>query len=140
MELCSLKANDHLGSLKQSLISLDYLFTRFGSTNGFDHFWDEFCTTKKNWEKRRLEVFCLALLGTLVFPLAERHINTRLQLVVMDLFNKKDGVTIIPMILVELYKALTEVGGGLVYFEGSNLILQLWMMEHFTVLLWLDRM
>ena len=112
LQLCRLKDNKHLGCLKQSWIFLDYLFARFGSLEGFDCFWDEFCTTKKIWEQRRLEVFCLALLGILVVPLDERCINTRLQSVVIALFKKKYEVTIVPMILIEIYKALTEVKGG----------------------------
>ncbi|XP_016566464.2 uncharacterized protein LOC107864561 [Capsicum annuum] len=47
LRLCGLKHNKHLGCLKQSSISLDYFFARFGSLEGFDFFWDEFCTTKK---------------------------------------------------------------------------------------------
>ena len=95
--------------------------------------------TKEKWERKRLEVFTLALLGTLVFPLEERRINTLLQSVVMTLFhrdqndkaiNQKGRFTLIPMILTEIYKALTEVKGGRRFFEGSNLILQIWVMEH----------
>ena len=47
LRLCGLKYNKHLGCLKQFWISLDYLFARFRSLEGFDYFWDEFCTTKK---------------------------------------------------------------------------------------------
>lgn len=76
---CGLKSNNgHLGCLNQSWISLDFLFTRFGSLEGFDHFWDEFCMTKQKWERKRLKVFTFALLGTLVFPLEERSINALL--------------------------------------------------------------
>ncbi|PHT39974.1 hypothetical protein CQW23_18828 [Capsicum baccatum] len=134
LRLCGLKDNKHLGCLKQSWISLDYFFARFGSLEGFDCFWDEFCTTKKIWEQYRLEVFCLALLGILVFPLDERCINTRLESVVIALFKNKNEVTIVPMILTEIYKSLTEAKGGVRFFEGSNLILQLWMMEHLHTL------
>ncbi|OIT19843.1 hypothetical protein A4A49_53030 [Nicotiana attenuata] len=66
-----LKDNKNLRCLKQSWISLDYLFARFGPHDSFDVFWDEFCTTKEN-----------------------------------------------------------EVRGGVRYSEGSNLLLQLWMMAH----------
>ncbi|KAF3676915.1 hypothetical protein FXO38_04044 [Capsicum annuum] len=61
---CGLKSNNrHLGCLNQSWISLDFLFTRFGSSDGFDCFWDKFHMTKEKWERKRLEVFTLALLG-----------------------------------------------------------------------------
>ena len=118
--------------LNQSWVSFDYLYAQFGLSDGFDCFWDEFYSTKENWEKRFLEVFTLALLGILVFPLEERRVNTRLQTVVMALFHEKLGetFTLVPMILVEMYKALTEVKGGMRFLEGSNLILQLWMIEH----------
>lgn len=83
-----LKVSNHLGCLNQSWIPLDYFFTRFGSPERFDNFWDEFCTIYKNWEKRHHEVFCLALLGTLVFPLDKRCVNTHLQSVEMALIKK----------------------------------------------------
>lgn len=140
LQSCGLKSKGiRLGCLSDSWVSLDFLFARFGPSEGFDCFWDEFHVTKEKWERKRLEVFTLALLGTLVFPLEERRINTRLQSVVMALFhkdqndkgiNQKGRFTLIPMILTEIYKALTEVKGGRRFFEGSNLILQLWMMEH----------
>nr|XP_016490777.1 PREDICTED: uncharacterized protein LOC107810502 [Nicotiana tabacum] len=125
-----LKDNKHLKCLEQSWISLDYLFARFGPHDSFDVFWDEFCTTKAKWQRRRLEAFSLALLGLLIFPLDDRHISTRLHSVVMALFHEKQCKTVVPMILAELYRALSEVRGGVRYFEGSNLLLQLWMMEH----------
>ncbi|KAF3628340.1 putative aluminum-activated malate transporter 8-like [Capsicum annuum] len=107
----------------------------FGPLEGFNCFWDEFNITKEKWERKRLEVFTLALLGTLVFPLEKKCINTRLQSVVMALFHEEQGdkVTIIPMILTEIYKALTEVKGGMIFFQGSNLMLKLWLMEHLHV-------
>lgn len=89
------------------------MYTHFGLPNGFNYFWDEFYTTKNNWEKRHLDIFPFVLLGTLVFPLEDRSINAHLYTVAMALFNKakRDKVTIVPMILVEIYKALTEVKG-----------------------------
>ncbi|XP_016543749.2 uncharacterized protein LOC107843862 [Capsicum annuum] len=127
-----LKSNKHLTCLNQSWVFFDYLYSRFEPSDGFDCFWDEFYTTKENWEKRCLEVFALALLGILVFPLEERRVNTHFQTVVMALFHKNLGetFTLVPMILAEIYKGLTEVKGGIRFLEGSNLILQLWMMEH----------
>lgn len=72
------------------------------------------------------------LLDILVFSFDVRHINTRLQSVVMTLFHEKHckNVTIVPMNLIELYRALSEVRGGVRFVEGSNLLLQLWWMEH----------
>lgn len=35
-----------------------------------------------------------------------------------------------PMILVDIYKKLIEIKGGMRFFEKSNLVLQLWMMDH----------
>nr|XP_016462958.1 PREDICTED: uncharacterized protein LOC107786035 [Nicotiana tabacum] len=120
-DLC-LKDNKHLGCLKQSWISLDYLFARFGPHDSFDVFWDEFCTTKAKWQRCRLETFNLALLGILVFPLDERHICIRLQSVVMALFHEKQRkvVTIVPMILIELFRSLSEVRGGVRFLKGAT--------------------
>jgi len=89
LQSCGLKSKGiRLVCLSDSWVSLDFLFARFGPSEGFDCFWDEFHMTKEKWERKRLEVFTLALLGTLVFPLEERRINTRLQSVVMALFHK----------------------------------------------------
>ncbi|KAF3672955.1 Aluminum-activated malate transporter 8 [Capsicum annuum] len=92
LQYCGLKSKDtYLGCLNDSWVSLDFLFARFGPLESFDCFWDGFHMTKEKWERNLLEVFTLSLLGTLVFPVEERRINTRLQSVVMALFHEEQG-------------------------------------------------
>lgn len=38
--------------------------------------------------------------------------------------------SIVPMIIAEIYRALEKCQQGAPHFEGCNLLLQLWLMEH----------
>ncbi|KAH0642207.1 hypothetical protein KY290_033805 [Solanum tuberosum] len=40
-------------------------------------------------------------------------------------------VTIVPMILAEIFRSLSLCSRGYDYFKGSNLLLQIWVLEHF---------
>ena len=39
-------------------------------------------------------------------------------------------MTLVAMILADIYRALTICNDGKDYFEGCNMLLQLWMIEH----------
>ena len=49
---------------------------------------------------------------------------------VITAFEKKPNITLVPMILADIYRALTICKDGKDYFEGCNMLLQLWMIEH----------
>ncbi|KAG5590024.1 hypothetical protein H5410_040538 [Solanum commersonii] len=68
-------------------------------------------------------------LGTRVFPRRGRKINICLAGVVNVLIEKKN-YTIIPMNLVDIYLAFTVCQRGKRFFEGCNILLQLWIVEH----------
>ncbi|KAH0636381.1 hypothetical protein KY289_036296 [Solanum tuberosum] len=67
--------------------------------------------------------------GTMVFPRRGGKINILLTRVVNVLIEKKN-YTIVPMILADIYHALTVCQKGKRFFEGCNILLQLWIVEH----------
>ena len=71
----------------------------------------------------------VAFLGTMVFLRREKKINIRLAGVVHVLIKKEDH-TLVPMILADIYRALTVCQKGKGFFEGSNILLQMWIVEH----------
>ena len=44
-------------------------------------------------------------------------------------FEKKPNITLVPMIPADIYRALTICKDGKNYFEGCNMLLQLWMID-----------
>ncbi|OIT21200.1 hypothetical protein A4A49_65651, partial [Nicotiana attenuata] len=100
LKIIGMDLENHMGCVDQSWVPLDFLFERFARPTGYETFIDEFSISYDSWKKRRPMVFTIALLGLLVFPLEGRHISTH------------------------------PIREGRRFFEGSNLLLQLWLMEH----------
>ncbi|KAH0729597.1 hypothetical protein KY289_000785 [Solanum tuberosum] len=67
--------------------------------------------------------------GLIVFPKWDKHIDIRLAGVVNAL-TTMESPTIIPMILADMFRALTKCKNGETYFEGCNILLQIWFLEH----------
>jgi len=63
------------------------------------------------------------------------RIHTRLAMVARTLMDGIEGqtYTIIPMILAKMYRALDRCKQGFGHFEGCNLLLQVWLLEHFQM-------
>ncbi|XP_027768841.1 uncharacterized protein LOC107009842 [Solanum pennellii] len=94
----------------------------------------EFSCTLVHWQARRPIAFTVALLGTLVFPREHGHISTCICSVARVLFESVNGeeLTLVPMILAEIFRALGKCKRGEAnFFEGCNLLLQVWALEHF---------
>ncbi|KAK4360388.1 hypothetical protein RND71_019340 [Anisodus tanguticus] len=71
---------------------------------------------------------------SLIFPLEYGKISTCICSVARALFEGANGaqLTLAPMILAEMFRALGKCKRGETgFFEGCNLILQMWAMEHF---------
>ncbi|XP_060213812.1 uncharacterized protein LOC132640996 [Lycium barbarum] len=69
----------------------------------------------------------------MVFPKGTtRDIHTRLITVTEALFSGIGGkyYTVVPMVVADIYRALGRCKHGYKHFEGCNLILQIWLMEH----------
>lgn len=121
-----------LDNLKESKIPLDYLFDIFGCSDAFLRHREMF-SSHASWSEKRVFVFSVCFFGLLVFPRgAKQEIYTRLVMVTDALFNGIDGkpYTIVPMVVADIYRALGLCKKGFKYFEGCNLLLQLWFMGH----------
>lgn len=71
----------------------------------------------------------VAFLGIMVFPNKERTIDIRIARVVQVLTTKEHH-TPAPIILSDIYRALTLCKSGAKFFEGCNILLQMWLTEH----------
>ncbi|KAH0655573.1 hypothetical protein KY285_030455 [Solanum tuberosum] len=128
-----MKSNPTLPSLNLGWIHFDFLYSRFGRNDSYYSFIDEFECSVEEWETYRLNAFAIALLGSLVFPRIRGMIDTRLGYVVRDLAQREGEPrkTLVPMILAEIMRSLSACVDGRMFFEGCNLLLQLWAIEHF---------
>ncbi|KAH0650313.1 hypothetical protein KY284_030225 [Solanum tuberosum] len=128
-----MKSNSTLPSFDLGWIYFDFLYSRFGQDDSYYSFSDEFEYSVEEWETYRLNVFAIALLGSLVFPKIRGRIDTFLGYVVRDLAQREGEPrkTIMPMILAEIMRSLSACVNGRMFFEGCNLLLQLWAIEHF---------
>ncbi|KAH0746079.1 hypothetical protein KY285_007736 [Solanum tuberosum] len=70
-----------------------------------------------------------AFLGLIVFPKRDKHIDICLAGVVKVL-TTMESPTIIHMILADMFCALTNCINGEMHFEGCNILLQIWFLEH----------
>ena len=80
-----------------------------------------------------LDAFAIALLGSFVFPKSRGRIDTCLRYVVRDVAQRQGDPkkTIVPMILAEIMRSLSACIDGRMFFEGCNLLIQLWAIDHF---------
>uniref|UniRef100_A0A1S3ZJS5 DUF7745 domain-containing protein n=1 Tax=Nicotiana tabacum TaxID=4097 RepID=A0A1S3ZJS5_TOBAC len=101
--------------------SFYFLYSRFGQPNGFEMH-ERGLNNKQNkdtWQIHRRFAFIMAFLGIMVFPNEERTIDTRIARVVQVLTTKEHH-TLAPIILSEIYRALTFCKSGAKFFEGCN--------------------
>jgi len=71
----------------------------------------------------------VAFLGLVVFPRKDRNIDLKVAGIVKILITNDKSI-LAPMIMSEIYRALTACKAGADFFEGCNLLLQMWMIEH----------
>ncbi|KAH0672627.1 hypothetical protein KY290_024856 [Solanum tuberosum] len=128
-----MKSNPTLPFLDLGWIHFEFLYSRFGRDDSYYSFSDEFECSVEEWETYRLNAFAIALLGSLVFPKLRGRIDTCLGYMVRDLAQREGEPrkTIVPMILAKIMRSLSACVNGRMFFEGCNLLLQLWAIEHF---------
>lgn len=63
----------------------------------------------------------MAFLGIMVFPNVEGTIDTRMARIAQIFTSNKDH-TLVPLVLVDIYRALTLCKSGAQFFEGSNVV------------------
>ncbi|XP_070011988.1 uncharacterized protein [Nicotiana sylvestris] len=108
-----------------------FIYQRYGHIGGFNNP-ESKIRSKGNqlkWEKHRCFAFLVVFLGLLVFPRKNGNIDVRIAGVVNTLLTQ-DKSTLAPMIVSEIFRALTSCKAGGNFFEGCNLLLQMWMIEH----------
>ncbi|XP_070017241.1 uncharacterized protein [Nicotiana sylvestris] len=111
--------------------SFNFLYSRFGKPNEFE-IHEKVLTNKQNkdtWQIHRRFAFIVAFLGIMVFPNKERTIDIRIARVIQVLTTKEHH-TLAPIILSDIYRALTLCKSGAKFFEGCNILLQMWLTEH----------
>lgn len=70
------------------------------------------------------------ILGLIIFPKRDKHIDIRLARVVKAL-TRMESPTIIIMIQSYMLDALTKCKKRETHFEGCNVFVQIWFLEHF---------
>ncbi|KAK4375224.1 hypothetical protein RND71_005901 [Anisodus tanguticus] len=129
-----LKNTKELRCFENNWVSSDYLYERYGRRDGYKLIKKEFSYTPDHWRVRHPIAFAVDLLGTSLFPLEHGKISTCICSVARTIFEGVDStqLTLAPMILAEVFQALGKCERGETnFFEGYNLILQMWAMEHF---------
>ncbi|KAK4372947.1 hypothetical protein RND71_008331 [Anisodus tanguticus] len=129
-----LKNTKELRYFENNWVSLDYLSERYDCRDGYKLFKNEFSCTPGHWQARHPIAFAVALLWTLIFPLEHGKISTCICSIARALFKGVDDaqLTLSPMILAEIFQALGKCKRcETSFFEGCNLIVQMWAMEHF---------
>ncbi|KAH0768749.1 hypothetical protein KY290_012730 [Solanum tuberosum] len=117
LSICKVKEK----SLDKGWISLQFLYDRYGREDEFKKFGRTLNNkgSFETWKEHRHFAFMVAFLGTMVFPRSGRKINILLTGVVNVLIEKKN-YTIVPMILADIYRALTVCQKGKRFFEDAT--------------------
>ncbi|XP_070005041.1 uncharacterized protein [Nicotiana sylvestris] len=131
LDLLSISREVKDGNLAKGFCTFYFLYRHYGDANGFEapdtglsH-----QGNKGKWEVRRGLAFVVTFLGILICPRSDGHIELGL-VGVADFMIKKANGTIIPMVMADIYRALTVCRARGKFFEGCNMFLQLWMEEH----------
>nr|XP_009793699.1 PREDICTED: uncharacterized protein LOC104240539 [Nicotiana sylvestris] len=111
--------------------SFYFLYFRFGHSAGFETH-EKRLNNKQDksiWQIHRQFAFIAVFLGVMVFLNAEDTVDTRMARIAQIIVTKKDH-TLVPLVLADIYRALTLCKSGAPLFEGSNVLLQMWIIEH----------
>ncbi|XP_070002675.1 uncharacterized protein [Nicotiana sylvestris] len=129
--LLSISRDIRDGNLAKGFCTFYFLYRRYGNPRGFEtpDIGLTHAGNQNKWETRRGLAFIEAFLGILVCPRKDGNIEVGL-VGIADFMMKKANGTIVPLILAEIYRALTHCRKGGKFFQGCNMLLQLWMEEH----------
>ncbi|XP_075101847.1 uncharacterized protein LOC142177274 [Nicotiana tabacum] len=131
LDLLSISRQVKDGNLANRFCTFHFLYSRYGDPRGFEASDTGLSHqgNKNKWEARRGLAVVVAFLGTLICPRSDEHIELGLA-GMADFMVKKANGTLILMILAEIYRSLTACRAGTKFFEGCNLLLQMWLVEH----------
>ncbi|XP_070022661.1 uncharacterized protein [Nicotiana sylvestris] len=131
LDLLSISRDIQDENLSEGYCMLQFLYHRYGNPRGFEETKTGLTHVgnKYKWEARRGLAFMVVFLGVVVCPRKDGNIEIGL-VVMIDVAIKKTNNTVVPLILSEIYRALTIYWEGGKFFQGCNLLLQLWVQEH----------
>ena len=81
-----------------------------------------------------MQIFGLALINVLLFPQKHGKITFSTINMIQSLFLGINGATptLVPVIIADIFNAITECRKTRGFFYASNLVLQIWAMEHLS--------
>nr|XP_016464165.1 PREDICTED: uncharacterized protein LOC107787155 [Nicotiana tabacum] len=128
LDMLSISRDIQDKNLSEGSCTFQFLYQRYGNPQGFEepNTGLTHAGNKYKWEARRGLVFIVAFLGVIVCPRKDRNIELGL-VGMVDVAIKKANGTLVPLILSEIYRALTICREGGKFFQGCNLLLQLWI-------------
>lgn len=131
LDLLNISRTVQNNDLSKGCCALQILYQRYGNLRGFDgpNLGLTHAGNRGKWEARRTLVFITTFLGIMVCPRDDKKIEIGL-VGMVDVAMKRADSTIVPLILSEIYRALTVCKEGGSFFQGCNLLLQLWIQEH----------
>ncbi|XP_019241565.1 PREDICTED: uncharacterized protein LOC109221545 [Nicotiana attenuata] len=131
LDLLKISRGVQYPDLAAGFSSPQFIYQRYGHIGGFNNPESKICSkgNRIKWEEHRCFAFMVVFLGILVFPRKDGNIDIRIDGVVSTLLTQAKS-TLAPMIMSEIFQALTACKAGGDFFEGCNLLLQMWMIEH----------
>jgi len=121
----------HHPDFAKGFCSFRFMYDRYGHVGGFNNPDFKLCSrnSRQKWEEHRRVAFMIAFLGLVIFPRKDGNIDLKVAGVVSTLQTMGKS-TLAPMIVADIFRALTACKAGGKFFEGCNLLLQMWMTEH----------
>ncbi|KAK4708573.1 hypothetical protein R3W88_029498 [Solanum pinnatisectum] len=106
-------------SLKNGWVSLHFLYERYDQNDGFENYQNQLSNQggAKALKANGCFAFMVSFLGLIFFPKRDKHIDIRLAGVVKVL-TTMESPTIIPMILADMFCALTKCINREMHFEA----------------------
>ncbi|XP_070003412.1 uncharacterized protein LOC142165727 [Nicotiana tabacum] len=131
LDLLNISRTVQNNDLSKGCCALQFLYQCYGNPRGFDepNLGLTHTGNRGKWEARRTLAFITAFLGIMVCPRDDKKIEIGL-VGMVDVAMKRAESIIVPLILLEIYRALTVCKEGGSFFQGCNLLLQLWIQEH----------
>lgn len=111
--------------------SFHFLYFRFEHSAGFKTH-EKRLSNKQDkgiWQIHRRFAFIVAFLGIMVFPNEKGTMDTR-TVRFAQIFTTREDHTLVLLILADIYWALTICKARDPFFEGCNILLQMWFIEH----------
>ncbi|XP_027102319.2 uncharacterized protein [Coffea arabica] len=113
---------------------LEFLYKRFGEKESYDHHHEDFFVSREQWEEKRVLAFGITLINLLLFPKKHGKVTFSTVNMVQSVFLGIRGKTptLVPVIIADIFAAVTECRKKRGFFYASNLVLQIWVMEHLS--------